>query len=157
MAHGERENRANRPLMPSRAPSRIRWRELRLATLSAIVFGVAVALLLPGNWPLMPFPAVAPVEIVTLLGFLFGFVVRRLWVTALPLTVLVAIDPPQSGFAGAVIALLVLWPFAAAASVVGVGAGKAVQRRMLRRTLKAARKRERVKKRTAGAVPVSAN
>jgi hypothetical protein len=155
MAHEERENRANRPLMPSRASSRIRWRELRLAALSAIAFGVAVALLLPGNWPLMPFPAVAPVEIVTLLGLLFGFVVRRLWVTALPLTVLVAIDPPQSGLAGAVIALLVLWPFAAAGGVLGVGAGKALQRRMLRRTLKAARKRERASKQRRPPVPAS--
>jgi hypothetical protein len=129
--------------MPSRTRPRIRWRELRLVALSALAFGGALALLLPGNWPLMPFPALLPAEIVTVLGFLFGFVVRRLWVIALPLTVLVALDPPQSGFAGAIIALLIVWPFTAAGGVVGVGAGKALQRRMLRRTLKAAHKRER--------------
>jgi hypothetical protein len=141
--------------MRTRARPRIRWRELRLAAVCAVVFGVAVALLLPGRWPLMPFPATAPVEIVTLLGFLFGFLVRRLWVIALPLTVLVAIDPPQSGFAGAIIALLVLWPFAAAGGVLGVGAGKALQRRMLRRTLKAAHRRERTSKQQRRPVPAS--
>ena len=78
--------------------------------------------------------------------FLFGFVVRRGWVLALPLTVLVALDPPQSGMAGALIALMILWPFAAAGGALGIGAGKALQRRMLRSTLKAARRRERAKK-----------
>jgi hypothetical protein len=125
---------------------RIRWRELRLAAVCAVAFGGASALLLPGVWPLMPYPAVAPVEIAALLGFLFGFLTRRGWVLALPFTVLVALDPPQSGIAGAVIALLILWPFAAAGGVLGVGAGKVVQRRMLRRTLKAARKREGAQK-----------
>ena len=144
-----------RPLMTTRARPRIRWRELRLVALCAVVFGVAVALLLPGSWPLMPFPAAAPVEMVALLGFLFGFLVRRLWVIWLPLTVLVAIDPPQSGFAGAIIALLVLWPFAAAGGVLGVGAGRALQRRMLRRTLKAAHKRERASKQRRPPVPAS--
>jgi hypothetical protein len=119
------------------------------------VFGLAAALLLPGNWPLMPFPALAPVEIVTLLGFLFGFVVRRLWVVALPLTVLIALDPPQSGFAGAIIALLIVWPFTAAGGVLGVGAGKALQRRMLRHTLKAAHRRERGSKQQRPPVPAS--
>ena len=95
---------------------------------------------------MMPFPAVAPVEVAALLGFLFGFVVRRGWVLGLPLTVLVALDPPQSGMAGALIALLILWPFAAAGGALGIGAGKALQRRMLRSTLKAARRREHAKK-----------
>jgi hypothetical protein len=128
------------------ARSRIRWRELRLAALCAVVFGLAVALLLPGNWPLMPFPAVGPVEIMALVGFLFGFLVRRLWVIALPLTMLVALSPPQSGFAGAIIALLIVWPFAAAGGVLGMAAGRVLQRRMLRRTLKAASKREQARK-----------
>jgi hypothetical protein len=126
--------------------SRIRWRELRLAAVCAVVFGAGVALLLPGVWPLMPFPAIAPVEVTALLGFLFGFVVRRGWVLALPLTSLVALDPPQSGRAGAFIALLILWPFAAAGGALGIGTGKVLQRRMLRSTLKAARRRERAKK-----------
>ena len=145
MAVGERGNRRYRPLMET-TRSRIRWRELRLAAVCAVAFGAAVALLLPGVWPMMPFPAVAPVEVAALLGFLFGFVVRRGWVLALPLTVLVALDPPKSGMAGALIALLILWPFAAAGGALGVGAGKALQRRMLRSTLKAARRREHAKK-----------
>jgi hypothetical protein len=128
---------------------KIRWSELRLAALCVVLFGLAVALLLPGVWPLMPFPATGPVEVTALLGFLFGFLVRRGWVLALPLTLLVALDPPQSGFAGALIALLIVWPFAAAGGVIGIGAGKALQRRMLRSTLKAARRRERAKKPTA--------
>ena len=132
--------------MHRRPNPRIRWRELRLGALCAVVFGAAVALLLPGVWPLMPFPAVGPVEVAALLGFLFGFLVRRFWVLALPLTVLVALSPPQSGFAGAIIALLIIWPFAAAGGVLGMAAGKGLQRRMLRRTLKAARKRERAQK-----------
>jgi hypothetical protein len=129
------------------ARSRIRWRELRLAALCAVLFGALCALILPGVWgPLMPFPEVAPVEVVALIGFLFGFLVRRMWVLLLPLTVLVALSPSGSAFAGAIIALLVLWPFAAAGSMVGLGLGRVLQRRMLRRTLKAASKRERARK-----------
>jgi hypothetical protein len=129
------------------ARSRIRWRELRLVAVCAVLYGALCALLLPGVWgPLMPFPVVAPVEVVALIGFLFGFLVRRMWVIALPVTVLVALSPPESGFAGAVIALFILWPFAAAGGVLGIGAGRALQRRMLRRTLKAAGKRERARK-----------
>jgi len=75
----------------------------------ALAYGIAIGLLLPGVWPLMPFPAVAPVEIAALLGFLFGFVTRRMWVIALPLTALIAFDPHGSGFAGALIAMLILW------------------------------------------------
>ena len=137
------------------ARPRINLRQLRLAAICAVLFGGLAALLLPGVWPLMPFPAVAPVEIAALLGFLFGFLVRRGWVLALPLTVLVALNPPQSGLAGALIALLILWPFSAGGSVLGIGAGRALQRRMLRRTLKAAGRRERVKK-PEPARPVSA-
>ncbi|HEY7632576.1 MAG TPA: hypothetical protein VH817_17855 [Thermoleophilaceae bacterium] len=125
---------------------KIRWAQLRLMGICALLFGIATGLLLPGVWPLMPFPALAPVEITALLGFLFGFLVRKPWVLALPLTVLVSLNPPQAGFSGTLIALLVLWPFAAAASILGILAGKALQRRMLRRTLKAARKRERARK-----------
>jgi hypothetical protein len=129
-----------------RARPRINLRQLRLAAICAVLFGALAALLLPGVWPLMPFPAVGAVEIAALLGLLFGFLVRRGWVLALPLTVLVALDPPQSGFAGSIIALLIVWPFSAGGSVLGIAAGKALQRRMLRRTLKAAHKRERSRK-----------
>lgn len=115
-----------------------------MAAIAAVLYGVAVAVLMPGSWPLMPFPAVAPIEIAALLGFAFGFLTRRVWVIALPLTVLVALDPPQSGFAGAIIALLVLWPFTAAGGALGVSAGRWLKRRMLRRVLKAARRPARV-------------
>jgi hypothetical protein len=133
---------------------KIRWAQVRLMGICALLFGLATGLLLPGVWPLMPFPALAPVEITALLGFLFGFLVRKPWVLALPLTLLVSLDPPKAGFSGTLIALLVLWPFAAAASIVGIVAGKGLQRRMLRRTLKAARKRERAQKQ---ARPVAAS
>jgi hypothetical protein len=138
-----------------RLPIRIRWSELRLAALCALVFGLAVRLFLPGMWPLMPFPATGPVELAALLGFLFGLIVRRGWVLALPLTALVALDPPKSGVAGGVIVLLVVWPFAAAGGALGIGAGKALQRRMLRSTLRAARRREHATKTPAPPVHVS--
>jgi hypothetical protein len=126
-----------------RPPIKIRWSELRLLGICVVSFGLAVGLLLPGVWPLEPFPAVGPVEIAALLGFLYGFVTRRHWVLVLPLTALIALNPPQTGVAGALIGTLVIWPFAAAGGVLGIGAGKVLQRRMLRRTLKAAGRRER--------------
>lgn len=135
---------------------KIRWGELRLMGICALLFGIATGLLLPGVWPLMPFPAVAPVEITALLGFLFGFLIRKRWVLALPLTVLVALDPPQTGVAGALIALIVLWPFSAAASLIGIAVGKGLQRRMLRRTLKAETRRARAKRPKATARPQTA-
>jgi hypothetical protein len=135
----------------------IRWAELRVAAIAAVLYGIAVAVLMPGNWPLMPFPAVAPIEIAALLGFAFGFLTRRLWVVALPLTVLVALDPAQSGFAGAIIALLVLWPFTAAGGVLGVGAGRWLKRRMLRRLLRAARRPARVSPPPPAGAPVRAS
>ncbi|HKN94972.1 MAG TPA: hypothetical protein VJU60_11615 [Thermoleophilaceae bacterium] len=129
-------------------------RQLRLAAVCSVAYGGAAALFMPGVWPLMPFPAVGPVEIAAALGFVFGLITRRGWTLALPLTVLVALDPPQSGIAGALIALLILWPFSAAGSVVGIGLGRMLQRQMLRRTLRAAQRRERVKKQRSA--PVSA-
>jgi hypothetical protein len=119
--------------------TRVRWRELRLAAIAAVAFGAAEAVLLPGIWPLMPFPATAPVEVATLLGLLFGFVLGRAWVLALPLVTLVAIQPPESGFSGSIIALLILWPFAAAGGFVGVSMSRWLRRRILRRSLRAAR------------------
>jgi hypothetical protein len=139
-----------------RPPIKVRWSELRLVGICALLFGIASGLLLPGVWPLMPFPTLAPVEITALLGFLFGFLTRRRWVLALPLTLLVALNPHGAGFAGALVAMVVLWPFTAAAGIVGVAAGKGLQRRMLRRTLKAARRRERASKPRAMARPQAA-
>jgi hypothetical protein len=120
--------------------TRVRWRELRLAAIAAVAFGAAEAVLLPGIWPLMPFPATAPVEVVALLGLLFGFVLRRGWVLALPLVTLVAIQPPEAGFSGSMIALVILFPFAATGAFVGMSMGRWLRRRILRRTLKAARR-----------------
>jgi hypothetical protein len=125
--------------------SKGRWRELRLAALATVLYSVAIALLLPGHWPLMPFPAVAPVEIAGLLGILFGFVTRRPWVILLPFAALVALNPPQSGISGAIIASLVLLPFGAAGGAIGVAAGRYLQRRALRRTIRTARKPARMR------------
>ena len=132
--------------MDDRPQIRIRWSELRLIAICALAYGIAIGLLLPGVWPLMPFPAVAPIEVAALLAFLIGFLTRRMWVVALPITALVALDPHGAPFAGALVAMLVLWPFAAAAGLAGMFAGKALQRQMLRHTLKAASRRERAKK-----------
>ncbi|HEX6459501.1 MAG TPA: hypothetical protein VF032_11340 [Thermoleophilaceae bacterium] len=129
-------------------------RQLRLAAVCAVLYGLAAALTMPGVWPLMPFPATGPVEIAAVLGFVFGLLTRRAWTLALPLTALVALDPPQSGVGGAIIATLVIWPFSAAGSALGIGLGRALQRQMLRRTLRAAQTRERVQKQRS--VPVGA-
>jgi hypothetical protein len=133
-------------LMDDRPQIKIRWSELRLIAICALAYGIAIGLLLPGVWRLMPFPALPPIEIAALLAFLIGFLTRRMWVIALPVTALVALNPHGSSFAGALVAMVVLWPFAAAAGLAGMFAGKALQRQMLRRTLKAARRRERAKK-----------
>lgn len=128
------------------ARSKTVFRQLRLAAVCSVAYGGAAAIFMPGVWPLMPFPAVGPVEIAGLLGFVFGLVTRRGWTLALPLTALVALQPPQSGVAGALIAMLVIWPFSAAGSALGIGLGRGLQRQLLRRTLRAARERERVQK-----------
>ncbi|HEY2602028.1 MAG TPA: hypothetical protein VGI67_10760 [Thermoleophilaceae bacterium] len=142
--------------MDRRPRTRIRWPQIRLAAICALVYGLAAGLLMPGVWPMMPFPAVAPVEIAALLGLLFGFLVRRWWVLALPLTTLIALDPPHTGFAGSLIALMIVWPFSAAGSALGIGLGRVLQRQLLRRTLRAARKRDRAAKpATAVRQPVS--
>jgi hypothetical protein len=116
----------------------VSWRELRLAAIAAVAFGAAEAALLPGIWPLMPFPETAPVEVVALIGLLFGFVLRRTWVLALPFVTLIAIQPPETGFSGSLIALLILSPFAAAGAFVGMSMGRWLRRRILRRTLRRA-------------------
>jgi hypothetical protein len=131
----------------------VRWRELRLVVVAAVAFGAAEATLLPGIWPLSPFPDPAPVEVVALLGLLFGFALRRSWVPALPLVTLMAIGPPESGFSGSIIALLVLWPFAATGAFVGISAGRWLRRRILRRTLKAARRPAKLHPPEAGPRP----
>ena len=144
--------------MDDRPQIKIRWREFRLIAICALAYGIAIGLLLPGVWRLMPFPSLPPIEIAALLAFLVGFVTRRMWVIALPLTALVALDPHGNGVAGPLVAMLVLWPFAAAGGLAGMFLGKALQRRMLRRTLKAAARRERAKsERTRVGAPETAS
>src|SRR5919201_2296810 len=134
----------------------IRWSELRLAAVAAVAFGALVAALLPGVWPLMPFPEPAPVEIVALIGFLFGCVLRRTWMLALPFTVLVAVHPARSGFAGSIIAFLVLSPFAGAGGVAGMGLGRWFQHRQQRRKIRAAIRPARIKPPDATDSPITA-
>jgi hypothetical protein len=136
--------------------SKRRLRELRLAVLSTLFYGVTITLLLPGRWPLMPFPAIAPVEIAGLLGILFGFLTRRAWVMALPFTALVALNPPESGIAGAIIASLVLWPFGAAGGAIGMAAGRHLRRRALRKSIRAARRPAPVRPPVAADTPIRA-
>ena len=142
--------------MHDQAPIKTRRRELRLVAVAAVGFGAAVSALLPGIWPLMPFPQTAPVEIAALLGLLFGFVLRRNWVLGLPFTILIALDPPESGFAGAIIAFLVLAPFAGAGSRVGIGAGRWLEHRMQRRRIRSAIRSAPLEPPDAADVPIRA-
>jgi hypothetical protein len=125
--------------MEARGRIKIRPGEVTLALLAALAYGVAVAVLVPPVWPLMPFPQVPPVRVIAALSFLFGLVLRRRWVPALPFTILLALAPPESGFAGSLIALLVLSPFAAASALLGLATGRRLKRAMLRRALRTAR------------------
>ena len=153
----KRKERAfSRAMHEERSSIQIRWGEVRLAALAAVAFGATVAVVLPGMWSLMPFPQPAPVETVALIGFLFGFLLRRMWVLALPFTVLIVLTPPQSGFAGSIIAFLALWPSAAAGALLGIGLGRWLKRRMLRRTIRAARRPVRVKPPDGADAPIHA-
>ena len=58
-----------------------------------------------------------------------------MWVLALPFTVLIVLTPPQSGFAGSIIAFLALWPSAAAGALLGIGLGRWLKAVMLERLL----------------------
>ena len=118
---------------------RLRRRELRLMLASTVAFGGLLAVTLPGVWPLMPFPQLAPVEIGVAAGLAFGFLLRRWWSLALPLTILVAVNPPDTGASGAIVALLIVGPFSSAGLLLGVLAGQRLQRAMLRRAIAGAR------------------
>jgi hypothetical protein len=159
MDRGWRKEEPGNPGIPMEQVIRtvVRWRELRLAAFAAVAFGALEAALLPGLWPLMPFPQTAPVEIVVLIGLLFGFVLRRTWVLALPLVTLVAINPPGAGFAGSLIALMILSPFAAGGAFLGISAGRWLRRRTLRRTLRKARVPARVQPVEAEHEPIHAS
>ncbi|MGZ4202267.1 MAG: hypothetical protein ACXVRH_09440, partial [Thermoleophilaceae bacterium] len=57
----------------------------------------------------------------------------------LPLTLLVALNPPGSGLAGAIVAFLIVAPFAGTSIFIGVAAARRLQRLALRRMLRRAR------------------
>jgi hypothetical protein len=102
---------------------------------SALAYGALMSLVLPGTWPLMPFPQTAPVELAALIGLPVGLILRRTWAPFLPFTLLVALNPPGAGFAGALVAFLVVGPFAASTIFIGVVAARRLQRLALRRMI----------------------
>ena len=51
-------------------------------------------------------------ELAALIGLPVGILLRRTWAPLLPLTLLVALNPPGAGFAGAIVAFLIVAPFA---------------------------------------------
>ena len=98
-----------------------------------------MAWVLPGTWPLMPFPQTAPVELAVLIGLPVGILLRRAWAPLLPLTLLVALNPPGTGLAGAIVAFLIVAPFAGTSIFIGVAAARRLQRLALRRMLSSVR------------------
>jgi len=90
---------------------------------------------LPGTWPLMPFPQTAPVELTALIGLPVGLLLRRTWAPLLPLTLLVTLNPHGAGFAGAFVAFLVVAPFATSTIFIGVFAARRLHRVALRRMI----------------------
>jgi hypothetical protein len=132
---------------PSGSSSRLPWRQLRLAVVSAVGYGALMSSVLPGTWPLMPFPQTHPVVLAGLLGIPIGLIVRRGWAPLLPLTLIVALNPPQTGIAGSLVAFLVVGPSGAAGIALGMAVGRRLQRMVLRRMLKPARARGAPRKR----------
>jgi hypothetical protein len=118
----------------------MRWREWRLMAFSFVAYGVLMGVVLPPYWPLMPFPQPAPVLLAALIGLGFGALLRRRWAPLLPLTMLVAINPPGAGFAGEIVVLFLVGPFAGAGILVGMAIGHRAHRLALRRTIKRARR-----------------
>jgi len=118
----------------------MRWREWRLMAFAFVAYGVLMGVVLPPNWPLMPFPQPAPVLLAALIGLGFGALLRRRWAPLLPLTMLVAINPPGAGFAGEIVVLSLVGPFAGAGIQLGMAFGRRAHRLVLRRTIKRARR-----------------
>jgi hypothetical protein len=106
-----------------------------LALVSFLGYGALMSLVLPPNWPLMPFPQPHPVLLAGLIGIPFGLVLRRRWAPLLPLTLLVAINAPGAGFAGSLVVLFLVGPFAGVGILVGVASARRVQRFALRRVI----------------------
>jgi hypothetical protein len=121
----------------------MRWREWRLMALAFVAYGVLMALVLPPRWPLMPFPQPAPVLLAALIGIGFGVLLRRRWAPLLPLSMLVALNPPGAGFAGEIVVLFLIGPFAGAGILIGMAIGRRAHRLALRRTIKRARRSSR--------------
>ena len=118
----------------------MRWKEWRLAIVSFVGYGALMSVVLPPNWPLMPFPEPRPVLLAGLIGVPFGLVLRRSWAPLLPLTLLVAINTPGAGFAGSIVVLFLVGPFAGVGIVVGVASARRLQRLLLRRAIARASK-----------------
>jgi hypothetical protein len=118
----------------------VRWKEWRLAIVSFVGYGALMSVVLPPNWPLMPFPEPRPVLLAGLIGVPFGLVLRRSWAPLLPLTLLVAINTPGAGFAGSIVVLFLVGPFAGVGIVVGVASARRLQRLLLRRAIARASK-----------------
>ena len=125
----------------SRRP--LRWREWRLIVVSFVGYGALMSVVLPPNWPLMPFPEPRPVIIAGLIGVPFGLMLRRRWAPLLPLTLLVAINTPGAGFAGSIVVLFLVGPFAGVGILIGVASARRIQRLALRRSIARARKPSR--------------
>jgi hypothetical protein len=128
------ERKGRRPLA---RPLDRRWRELCLAAVATVGYGVLMGSVLPGNWPLMPFPQTHPVVLAGLIGLPVGLLLRRRWwALLLPLTLLVALNPHGAGFAGAIVAFVIAGPFATAGIAIGMAIGFAVTRRLQRLALR---------------------
>jgi hypothetical protein len=118
----------------------MRWREWRLMAVAFVAYGSIMAIVLPPNWPLMPFPQPTPVLLAGLIGIGFGALLRRRWAPLLPLTLVVAINPPGAGLAGEIVVLFLVGPFAAFGILIGMAIGRRFQRLVLRRAIKRARR-----------------
>jgi hypothetical protein len=117
----------------------MRWREWRLMLAAFVAYGSIMAIVLPPRWPLMPFPQPTPVLLAALIGIAFGALLRRRWAPLLPLTLLVAVNPPGAGFAGEIVVLFLIGPFAGFGILIGMAIGRRLHRLALRRSIKRAR------------------
>jgi len=118
----------------------MRWREWRLMVAAFVAYGWGMAVVLPPDWPLMPFPQPTPVLLAALIGIGFGALLRRRWAPLLPLTLLVAVNPPGAGFAGDIVVLFLIGPFAGLGILIGMAIGRRLHRLALRRSIKRARR-----------------
>jgi hypothetical protein len=118
---------------------------------SFLGYGALMSVVLPPSWPLIPFPEPRPVLLAGAIGVPFGLLLRRRWAPLLPLTLLVAVNAPGAGFAGEIVVLFLLGPFASLGILVGMGSARRIQRFVLRRVIgRGARpKRRRAKPQSA--------